>query len=709
MQAKNNFLLLLFIVIAAVQLIGQTANLTVSDPRIGWRVDQGTIEEATFEMRPQGIYTAVDMYLTFSAKGLNYSNSDTLEVVLDFQLPGGAIVIDSWLWIDDIIVKADILDRWTASGIYEEIVGRRQDPSILFKNGDGNFQLRIFPMAGDRSRKVKISYLAPTDWTKEQVITELPYHILQASRFNVEAARLRVFNDGDWGEPALSNGVATFEWKENRYWEAPVTSELIGQRASVVFATPLKNGVFVSHHAEGSGGFYQLALLPEAIFGVEEVAPRRLLVLLEHIPENASVTREELLHQVEQLLRQELSPNDYFNIIISKLDVAPLAPDWITGTPEAISDAFDALRSNSIASYSNLPAMLGAGISFIKNSGNAGEILLVANSSEVGSVAVGNQLIQDIRNSMGDQMIPVHVCDYQEQNFRFYASNNRSFRGNEYFYSNITRITAGTYINRISCCGSFAESVARAVRAATALRGTFDLYTRLENGLCYNRYDVRPVGDLVAFNRPVFQIGKYEGTFPFIIEAVGSLEGNLLSANIVLSGGEVTPGDTLTRQAWAGNHIQALERSASSNDVISRIINESISERVLSLYTAFIALEPSLGGVPCLDCIGDDETVIVSADDITLADMVRITSAPNPFRERTTIFLEFSETTSLEDWRFAVYNLNGQEIQVFRDVPNQITGRLELNWEAGADVAPGIYLFVIQSPHGRYNLKLVKF
>ena len=123
MQAKIYVLFLILCSICFTQLFAQT-NLTVSDPQRAWRIDQGVVEEATFEVHPQGIYTAIDMYLTFSAKGLGYQNSDTLEVVLDFELPGGSIMIDSWLWIDDIIVKADILDRWTASGIYEEIVGK---------------------------------------------------------------------------------------------------------------------------------------------------------------------------------------------------------------------------------------------------------------------------------------------------------------------------------------------------------------------------------------------------------------------------------------------------------------------------------------------------------------------------------------------------------------------------------------------------------
>lgn len=63
------------------------------------------------------------------------------------------MIIDSWLWIGDEISKAMILDKWTASSIYENIVKRRKDPSILTKMSDLQYELRIFPMAGNEKEK----------------------------------------------------------------------------------------------------------------------------------------------------------------------------------------------------------------------------------------------------------------------------------------------------------------------------------------------------------------------------------------------------------------------------------------------------------------------------------------------------------------------------------------------------------------------------
>ena len=130
-------------------------NLRVGDPRNSWHTEQGTIEEANLTITPKGLYMEYGLYLTFSSNGTQWTNvKDTLEVTMDFSLPENAMITDSWLWFGEDTIKAVIIDRWTASSIYESIVRRRRDPSILFKQSATQYQLRVFPMAGNETRKV---------------------------------------------------------------------------------------------------------------------------------------------------------------------------------------------------------------------------------------------------------------------------------------------------------------------------------------------------------------------------------------------------------------------------------------------------------------------------------------------------------------------------------------------------------------------------
>ncbi|HAQ36878.1 MAG TPA: hypothetical protein DCQ58_00080, partial [Saprospirales bacterium] len=74
--------------------------LRVSDPRNSWYSYPGTIREASMSIHPKGAYLEYGLYLTFSSEGSPWNqSSDTLEIVLNFDLPEEAIVIDSWLWI----------------------------------------------------------------------------------------------------------------------------------------------------------------------------------------------------------------------------------------------------------------------------------------------------------------------------------------------------------------------------------------------------------------------------------------------------------------------------------------------------------------------------------------------------------------------------------------------------------------------------------
>ncbi|MFN7117519.1 MAG: VIT domain-containing protein [Saprospiraceae bacterium] len=711
----TNFILLLFtFLLNAVTLSAQSNYLRVGDPRQGWWTDQGTIEEATFVTRPQGIYTAVDMYLTFSSRGTYWVNpSDTLEVTLNFTLPTEAIVYDSWLWIDSIIIKADILDRWTASTIYENIVNRRKDPSILFKDGPGQYQLRIFPMAGNKSRRVKISYLIPAQWTINQVLTELPVELLPTSRTPVPQVLIRTAQNPTWGQPFFANlperTFTAYNDQNGRWWQAVLNTTELGKRPLLTYNAPLQDGVFVNRLDEGQGGFYQMVFLPKEVFGLEAVTPKKLLVLMDYVSGNSTVSQAEMLNQIKQQLLASLTPRDSFNLMVSKLVIKPVSDRWLPATPQAIEAAFAALGSNPSSGYSNLPSLLGQGIDFVRTNNNSGNILLFANSSNVASISSANLLINDLRNEMNNAKIRIFINDFQQQNYNWYYAANQSFRGNEYFYSNIARLTGGEYLHLFDWNSAFAANSRQIFESATALSGSLDLHTRLQNGFCHSRYNIGENINIVNYNRPVFQIGKYEGAFPFVIEAVGSLDGNLISTQISVDAMQAAPADSLTREVWTGNYLHSLEELEQANATISKIIAESIQERVLSRYTAFIALEPAQGGKPCLECVDETDGPVVDTEDLLGDTLLKIQALPNPFKNRVTLVLQFSVAKNVSDYQFAIYNMMGQQVKLFNDVANTSTDRVELTWEAGDAVPAGMYFFVAQSPQERHSLKLVKF
>jgi len=73
-------------------------------------------------------------------------------------------------------------------------------------------------------------------------------------------------------------------------------------------------------------------------------------------------------------------------------------------------------------------------------------ILLISNSDQVGDYQVANQLIEDLLELI-DSPLPIHVVDFQNLNYSYHWIGGRAYYGNEYFYTNITRLTTTNYYN----------------------------------------------------------------------------------------------------------------------------------------------------------------------------------------------------------------------------------------------------------------------
>ena len=157
---KNTATLILFLLIFSLS----SANLFVQDP-LQWSSQPGNIDSAIITVTPNSMFAHVDLELVYSASETSFASISpdaVLEVVTRFELPNDAIVIDSWLWIEEYISIAHLIDLNLATNIYESFVERAQDPSLLRFSSYGDYlDLNIYPMDGDSSRKVKLSFLVP--------------------------------------------------------------------------------------------------------------------------------------------------------------------------------------------------------------------------------------------------------------------------------------------------------------------------------------------------------------------------------------------------------------------------------------------------------------------------------------------------------------------------------------------------------------------
>jgi Vault protein inter-alpha-trypsin domain/FlgD Ig-like domain len=689
-------------------------NLYVQDPR-GWRGGTGTIEDAVVSIKPLGIYMETDLYLTFSARDLGFNNSDTLEVQYYFDLPENAIVYDSWLWMGEDTIKAKIMDQWTASSIYENIVKRRRDPSILFKRGATNYELRIFPMAGDQTRKVKISYLVPTEWNSSIVTAPLPTDLFRVSLKQLNSFVLNVQLSKDWKNPQIleyPNIVfqSVVDSISGNFLKTIIPKEAIQNTLNFTVNSPLNNGIFLSKYENANEGIYQMAFLPSKVLNISE--PIKAAILIDYDASMSTVSKTELLANLKSAITSNFSSKDSFNLIFSKANINRISDDWIQADSVTIDSVFKNLTIDQIADYGNLPSLLADGIDFVKSHGNDGNILLVANTDQVGDYQAANQLIDDLLKMM-DPLLPINVVNFQNQNYSYHWFGGRYYYGNEYFYENITRITSAGYFSILNSTSTFSKLLASAFQSLSGFISSFDLHTKLENGFCYARYNLDLNTNSVYLNKPILQIGKYQGTFPFIIEASGVYKNNPFSEKFTLKDSSIINSDSLNEEMWGGNYIKSLENQSQSNEVINEIVYTSIDERVLSIYSAFICLDPSLENQVCYDCMDNGDVVIGVVNDSTKSknDSLALSAYPNPFNSQINLRVKLPDNYKPENVTFKLYNILGQLIKTFD--PGVVSGQKEIKfrWDGkndhGNNVSSGNYFFVVSMPGKVQSMKLV--
>ncbi|MDD5570042.1 MAG: VIT domain-containing protein [Bacteroidales bacterium] len=702
---KKYLLILIFLSLLLSKNSFGYNSLRVGDPRNSWSTYQGTIEEAVLSVKPKGIYMEYGLYLTFSARGTYYTANDSLEITFNFNLPENAIVYDSWLWVGNDIIRAKILDKWTASLIYENNVKRRVDPSILTKQSSTQYQLKVFPMMGNQTRKVKITFLMPAEWSKEKVAASLPLELLTTSLNELPKLHLFTWTDSLWNVPSIKDVTElNFQAKTDTvfgdYLTTEISSSYYNSKLKISFNTPLKNGYYLSKYSTGGNeGIYQLALLPSPF--VDSTAHHKVAVLFDYDASNTTISVSELLLKTKNEMIENLSSKDSFNLIFSNLSIYRVSNYWLPADSLTIENTFNAL-TNPLSSYSNLTSLLSNGIDFIKNNDNNGEIVLISSSDQFGEYQNANTLINDILKLMNPS-IPIHIADFQDQSFAYYYIGSTYYYGNEYFYLNLSRITGGSF-QRIRDGYSLSEIINLSFKYLSGTIKSFDLYTKLTTGICYSRYNLNASSDIAYINTPILQIGKYKGSFPFIAEFSGEYNSALFSKTINIS--EPITSDSLNEEMWTGCFIKNLESQQQSNDIINEIIYNSLAERVLSIYTAFLCLEDT--NLICHNC--KDETNLVSVEE---NDMDSLTTVyPNPFVDEVKISINSRSLKNNEIIEIKVYNITGE--LVYYSVPEISAGlnRLDVKWNGkninGNPLPAGMYILMVLKPDKIENFKLIK-
>lgn len=692
--------------IAGFMPLGAQNSFWINDPNVSWNWQTGKISEASLSVHPKGLYMEYGLYLTLSASETYFDPNVQLEAVIDFQLPKNAMVLDSWLWVGNDIVQGKLIDRWSASEIYEGIVNRRRDPSVLFKNSDTQYQLRVYPMKKEEPRKVKITYLMPVDWLNGKVEAGIPVNLLAASN-QLPDLHLFLWEEKGFVNPAFSNSDIPFESKTDRefgqYKHALVKAEKFQSGPVLSMDAPLQNGIYLSVFEDSNTSYYQMALSPGKFIAQNQ--HQRILVMVDYEAGNSSMTKTTLMASLKQKLLASYGPDDSFNLVFSKLRVEQTFDSWKPVTAENLNAALDPLVNESL--YSNLPGLFSTAFDFLKSTGGLGSILLITNSDNFGNYEQANALIKDLKK-MQDPLPPIDIADVQDQMLGYYYIGNRFYYGQEYLYVNLSKASAG-YYKSIREITSLSALLTNVISSIEGMITAFDLYTAPSDGFCYGRFGS---GNMEGFpvNQTVTQIGKFYGQTPFMIYLTGLYQTQPFSQLVQVTGDRIMAADSMLAKMWHGRYIGDLEKAETNNMIVQEILYESLNNRVLSIHSAFLCLEPSDTVAVCQSC-KDESRLVGIENQVPLDSAGFVKLYPNPFRDQVTIEVSLEHLTGVSQAVIRIFNLTGQ--LVFEKTGEAGAGGVvTMVWTgtgiSGEEVPAGQYIAMVQAGQMVWSKKLMK-
>ncbi len=639
-----------------------------------WEQSNGTIESASILVEPKGFYAECSLILEFSAFSEWFEPESSLEVDMNFRLPANASITDLYLWIEGEPVRGDIYDKWTASLIYESIVQRRIDPAILTVVSGNEYNLKVFPLPVEGTRKVMIQYLTPVgNALIGEPLVQIPLNILKLSYEMPDKFKIAFKGGNRYKSPAIrETQQAEFSYgQDNDFgdcWVTNLTDLKDFSSVSLSYQHEVESNLKLSTYTHTSTGdkYFQLAMNHVNAFDVEQ--RRKAVFLIDFIDKNSQkFNKKDILDELEVSIRNSYTEKDSFNILFSGLSTTYASNEWICGNSDTVSALFDGFSSALFNEYSNLPSLLIDGIDFIKNNGNVGSLILLSSSNSNGESTEANALITDFLEAIGENGIPIHIVDVDDQHYSYnerHLIGGQYFSGNEYFYSRLSQLTVGEYHSiRTNSLPLMLEKVNH--RTAGYFK-SLEVFIQTRGGYAFSNYRLNTTSGLTYNDEALCLVGRYIGEPPFEISIFGQDFSNDVYFNCdTVPEEQIVLSDSVLKSIWSVHKIRDLLGLEQNNQIVNQIIEASISERILCNYTAFLVLEPDFV-IP--DEFEDDEELweedgwaTVSLETDFEPKEFSLSNYPNPFNEKTRISYAVAESASVN---ISIYNAMGQLVKV---------------------------------------------
>lgn len=656
------------------------------------------IDEATLVIHTVGAYVEMNLYMTVSYdfNSWFFKNYNELEFLWKFNLPEDAIVHQFWYWVGDSIIQANIMDKWTAELLFNDVSNPVRNPGLLtqsFPNNAGQvaYQLKLFPIMRHEKRRFKIQYLLPGRPTGDKLRIWLPMTQLVSDKTHgIDKLKILYKYGSEPYEPKIigTDVLSSKNITELQAWETDIPVNF-NQFVELELPSPVKNNKpFFSTYTQGDQSFYHLAVIPPDAPKISR--PRKVLFVTDFNRYNTNnVDGDFLLSYLKESLLQAFNENDSINVIAAYDEIVSGGNGWTACSRNGIDGLFEKVMMRSFPSYNNLLPLISRAANFINTQGDSSEVLFLTNTNTI-------NLSDDARDQLADEIVQkfkpgtkIHFMDLDNKGYLRYNYNNGYYETQmQSFYGRITYPTSGNlFFLRYN---SLKEMLYSFLYDEISHYENVEVQMRFQNGYAYNKHLIALHEGYYPMNSPIMQVGQLSGELPVDITVLGKYRNITEKYTTTITKNDLIPGNEQVATTWYGGKIQSMLKLSYNPITIADIIDLSLRQNILTPYSGFIIFNPDENHGYCQDCTDEAPTSVSDeiVKDSTLS--VDVSIFPNPLNPSTTISYELPNQGYV---KIIVFNTLGQKVNTLVDEVKN-AGKYSFSFD-GSNLSSGVYILTV--------------
>jgi hypothetical protein len=643
-----------------------------------------------------------------------------------FTLPQNAYIkqLEVWDNSSQSFVSASDIDLTSAENEYKP--GMDDSTRAILRqymrrdyNGSYNqyYDLKISPVNWDQPVEFIIKYISPCSiYYNKRVVENNSYQFYTYSYYDCYSNNPATFSVIDYNNPdtAPTNfyGFSGTWKKEGNFWTSSTDQYNYYSNIKLSFPAETESGKFLRTYQETSNNFYQLTTKPFINDALRY--PKKIVVAFDlKMQYFNEYSRGNFLNMVKEALMISTTEKDSLIFVTSDFNVRWLENNFEPRTENLITSGINSVNQ-IIPKLNTLPYMLKEIVQFLNDKKTDAEVLLISDDDQTGVRAeTVMELLQQTYYNAKHKII-FNIADISNGYYNYYIQN-KYYRGNEYLYENLTRLSGGNfnklydkyYLNFIDeMLDCWAPKVT-----------TVEIDPLPQTGITYSRINMNNGINNFNVTSRYGELGIYEGSPPFDLNYYGYYLGDGYFSNINVDEDTTKVAGYIlanTGLYWYGNYIMyELFQQPQSYSTIKYIEDLSVKNHLLTPYTGFIIPGPS-GYRGFKRIYLDQQTDSVKNDDIEkqkiLPNEISLQSYPNPFNPATTIVMKLGSSSFNKEKRLDIYNILGEKVKTFDLSGYNSSNQIKVVWnglnDGGDVVSSGIYIAVLKSGGQIKSLKL---